>query len=75
MHTKYFKIEEAVQLEQGGVLEGVEVAHHTFGKLNADKSNVIWVCHALTGDSNVLDWWSGLFGKGKLFDPRKYFII
>ena len=75
MHTKYFKIEEAVQLEQGGVLEGVEVAYHTFGKLNADKSNVIWVCHALTGDSNVLDWWSGLFGKGKLFDPRKYFIV
>lgn len=48
---------------------------HTFGTLNAKRNNVIWVCHALTANSDVSDWWSGLFGPGNVFDPEKYFIV
>ncbi len=62
-------------LESGVTLQQVEIGYHTFGTINKDQSNVIWVCHALTANSDVTDWWSGLFGKGKLFDTDKYFIV
>ncbi|MCF8278498.1 MAG: homoserine O-acetyltransferase [Flavobacteriales bacterium] len=62
-------------LESGAILPRVEIAYHTYGKLNAAGDNVIWVCHALTANSDVADWWSGLFGEGKPFDPSKYFIV
>ena len=62
-------------LESGFTLPEVEIAYHTFSTLNQEKSNVIWVVHALTANSDVSDWWAGLFGKGKLLDPEKYFIV
>ncbi len=73
--NNYFNYPHEFALEQGGVLEGFRLCYSTIGKLNADKSNVIWVCHALTANSNVLDWWGGLFKKGRYFDPDEYFII
>lgn len=62
-------------LESGELLPEFNLAYTTFGKLNSNRSNVIWVIHALTGDSNVSEWWSGLVGEGKFFDPSSYFII
>ena len=62
-------------LENRSVLQGVDIAFHTYGTLNADKSNVIWVCHALTGSSDVLAWWPGLVGEGKILDPGRWFIV
>ena len=61
--------------ESGEKLENIEIAYHTYGKFNAKKDNVIWICHALTANSDVADWWSGMVGKGKCFDPEKHFII
>lgn len=66
---------EVFRLEYGHELYNINIAYKTYGKLNEEKSNVIWVCHALTGDQNVTDWWSGLFGEQKLFDPQDYFIV
>jgi len=63
------------KLESGKYLPGLEIAYHTYGQLNAEKSNVIWICHALTANSDVTDWWSSLVGKGKRFDPADYYII
>jgi len=54
---------------------GITIAYHTYGELNSEKNNVVWVCHALTANSRVDDWWSGLFGAGKTLDPSKYFIV
>lgn len=68
-HTKIFK------LENGKKLRGLQVAYHTYGKLNAKKDNVIWACHALTANADVLDWWEGLFGAKSLFNPEDHFII
>lgn len=62
-------------LESGEVFQGIDIAYHTYGTLNYDKSNVIWVCHALTGSSDVLAWWPGLAGPGRLLDTEKYFIV
>src|SRR6187431_758066 len=54
---------------------GVTIAYHTYGELNKEKNNAVWVCHALTANSRVDDWWSGLFGEGKTLDPTKHFIV
>lgn len=62
-------------LENGKVLPSLEIAYDTYGTLNATGSNVIWVCHALTGNSDAADWWKGLVGEGCLADPAKYFIV
>ncbi|MDW8287600.1 MAG: homoserine O-acetyltransferase [Flammeovirgaceae bacterium] len=63
------------ELEVGKVLKGFTLKYCTFGTPKADGSNIIWVCHALTGNANVLDWWGGLFGEGKFFNPKNHFVI
>lgn len=62
-------------LENGSVLPEIEIAYHTYGQLNDAGDNVIWICHALTANSDAADWWNGLVGEGKLFDPKDYFIV
>lgn len=63
------------KLERGGSLPGLEIAYHTYGELNAGKDNCIWVCHALTANSDVADWWPNTVVKGGFLDPDKYFIV
>ena len=62
-------------LESGEVLEQYSLAYTTYGQLNADHSNVIWAVHALTGDAQVADWWSGLVGENALYNYSSHFII
>ena len=62
-------------LESGEILPELTVYYQTFGELNREKNNVIWVTHALTGNADASDWWAGLVGPGKCFDPEKYFIV
>lgn len=62
-------------LELGGVLPELTIAYHTYGTLAPDKSNVVWVCHALTANSDVADWWPGTVEQGRFLDPEKYFIV
>ncbi len=71
----FFDYPQAFQLESGEKLPGFRLAYTTFGRLNADRSNVIWVCHALTGSSDVTLWWEPLFTGQGIFSPEKYFII
>jgi homoserine O-acetyltransferase len=73
--TSVFNYENPFTLESGVTLPGYHLAYTTHGKLNADKNNVVWIFHALTANSNPLEWWPGLVGDGKFFDPAKYFII
>lgn len=70
-----FKYNKIFVSENGTELNDLKIAYHTYGNLNEDKSNVVWVCHALTANSDVADWWHPVFRKNKLLDPDKYFII
>jgi len=73
--TSSFKSYEPFPLELGGELPELKIAYRTWGTLNAQKSNVILVCHALTGNADADSWWCGMFGEGKAFDETKDFII
>ncbi|BDD02743.1 homoserine O-acetyltransferase family protein [Aureibacter tunicatorum] len=70
-----FKYDQPYEVESGDILPCFDLFYVTMGKLNPEKDNVIWVCHAFTGSGDFTDWWPGLFGKGKLFDPDKHFVI
>jgi homoserine O-acetyltransferase len=75
--------EKALELELGGVLERVTVAYETYGTLDATSSNVVLICHALTGDSHAArhnesddpGWWDIAVGPGKAIDTDKYFVV
>ena len=69
------KIKKPFITETGGRLPELEIAYHTWGRLNKRADNVIWICHALTASSDVEAWWPGMVGKGLLFDPDKFFIV
>ncbi|RYY37605.1 MAG: homoserine O-acetyltransferase [Sphingobacteriaceae bacterium] len=75
MSTEIFKYNKAFKLESGQQLQELEIGFNTYGKLNANRDNVIWVCHALTANSDVLDWWKGLFGEKDFFNPDEHFIV
>jgi homoserine O-acetyltransferase/O-succinyltransferase len=73
--SEHFLYNEAFILEKGGILSRLEIAYHTYGKKNADGSNVVWICHALTANADVADWWPGMIGKNLAIDPNQYFIV
>ena len=76
---------EGFKLEKGGVLPAIQVAYERCGMLAPDKSNVIYVCHALTGDAHVAGirpgqteasgWWEGMIGSGRGIDTDYYHVI
>jgi homoserine O-acetyltransferase len=81
-HTQHFT--NPLYLESGRILEPYDITYETYGELNEDKSNVIVVCHALTGSHHAAGvyegeskagWWDGLIGSGKAIDTDKYFVI
>jgi len=75
MTTQVYKYSQPFQLESGQELAELEIGFHTYGRLNKNRDNVVWVCHALTANSDVLDWWKGLFGKDDYFNPDDHFIV
>ena len=72
MSVQSFTIYSGLSLENGDYLTEPTIAYHTYG----DPSKpVVWVCHALTANSDVFDWWAGLFGPTDDFNPQDYFIV
>lgn len=63
------------RLESGVELPELQIAYHTYGRLNASRSNVVWVCHALTANSDVADWWPHTVEEGRFLDPQRHFVV
>ncbi len=76
---------EPLTLKNGDVLSQYHLVYETYGKLNADKSNAVMICHALSGNHHVAGkydetdknpgWWDNLIGPGKPLDTNKFFVI
>ncbi|MFN6945981.1 MAG: homoserine O-acetyltransferase [Cytophagaceae bacterium] len=75
MENQIYKYKGDLQLEAGGKLKDISIAYTTYGTYKPAENNAIWICHALTANSEVSIWWEGLVGEGKLFDPAKHFIV
>lgn len=77
--------EQALTLKSGAVLPQFDLVYETYGKLNADQSNAVLICHALSGTHHVAGkysaddkypgWWDNLIGPGKPVDTNKFFVI
>lgn len=70
-----FNYNRQFKLESGASLPGLHLAYTTHGQLNHEKDNVIWIFHALTANSDPAEWWPGLVGKDRFFNPDHHFII
>ena len=84
IETKVAHFSSPLYLESGRIFEPYEIAYETYGELNEEKSNVILICHALSGSHHAAGtyegdrkpgWWDGLIGDGKAIDTTKYFVI
>jgi homoserine O-acetyltransferase len=82
-HT-HVVFDDGMALECGVALRRLVVAYRTYGRLNADKSNAVLVCHALTGDQYVAEphpitgkpgWWEAVVGPGRPVDTNRFFVI
>ena len=80
----HFSEAEPLLLDGGASLAPFDIAYQTYGTLNADRSNAVLVCHALTGDQYVADrhpvtgkpgWWETVVGPSKPVDTNRYFVI
>ena len=69
------KLKKPFITEAGFRFDEPEVAYKTWGSLNKERDNVILICHALTGHAAADEWFPGIFGKGRVCDPEKNFII
>jgi homoserine O-acetyltransferase len=72
---KTFRYNNTFTTEGGEQLPSLEIAYHTWGRLNTEADNVIWVCHAFTANSDVETWWPGMVGEGLFLDTSRYFIV
>tara|TARA_R100001143_G_scaffold53522_1_gene49029 strand:- start:35535 stop:36572 length:1038 start_codon:yes stop_codon:yes gene_type:complete len=68
-------LNQSFTTESGFEFQKADVAYKTWGTLNDTRDNVILICHALTGHAAADEWFPGIFGKGRICDPEKYFII
>jgi len=85
VHTQEVTFDEELRLQSGTILRPFTLAYETYGTLNADRSNTILICHALSGDAHVAGrhsvhdrkpgWWDEAVGPGKAFDTDRYFIL
>ncbi len=68
-------IAERLPLEAGGSLEGARIVYHTSQPCWDGRRKVIWICHALTANSDPEDWWPQMVGRGKVIDTEENFVV
>jgi homoserine O-acetyltransferase/O-succinyltransferase len=70
-----FESKAEFKLENGEKLKNIHLAYHSFGELNESRSNVVWIFHALTANSNPFDWWNDLVQNNQNFNLATHFVI
>src|SRR5579872_7518180 len=79
-----FAANKPLRLDCGVDLAPLQIAYQTYGTLNAERTNAVLVCHALTGDQHVVNdhpvtgkpgWWESMVGPGRPIDTDRYFVI
>jgi len=75
MNTEIYRYKKPFKLESGKQLPELQIGFNTYGTLNKNKDNVVWICHALTANSDVFDWWKGFVGENDYFNPKEHFIV
>ena len=75
MEPSIYKAPGPFVLETGHTLPELRIAYHTYGKPNAAHDNVVWVCHALTANSDVADWWPHTVEAGRFLDPARHLVV
>ena len=75
MEPQIYRAPGPFELESGSALPELRIAYHTYGRMNAARDNVVWVCHALTANSEVADWWPHTVEKGRFLDPERWFVV
>ena len=73
--TRYHRVPGGFRLENGAVLDEVDIAYRTWGDIENAADRAILICHALTGSADVDAWWPGIIGAGRAFDPEHDFIV
>lgn len=71
----YFDCPHPFELETGHTLPALRIAYHAYGTLSAARDNVVWVCHALTANSDVAEWWPHTVEAGRFLDPDRWFVV
>mgnify|MGYP005667264661 CR=1 FL=1 len=75
MEKHVYQHNKSITIDSGFTFQNLEIAYHTYGEFKPEKNNVVWICHAFTANSNPAEWWEGLVGEDKFFNPKDYFII
>jgi homoserine O-acetyltransferase len=85
VETQFIHFSEALTLECGKTLTEYDIAYETYGELNADASNAVLICHALSGDHHAAGyhsmedrkagWWDSAIGPGKAIDTNHFFVV
>lgn len=75
MKRHVLHIDQRFDFECGGHLDSMDLVYHTSDREYTPGEKVVWVCHALTGNSNPEDWWPTMVGKGLLFDPDEVYVV
>lgn len=75
MKSNRYIAEEPFVFESGGSLDRLELVYHTSDREYRPGDVVVWICHALTGNSDPEDWWPQMVGRGRLFDPDRFYIV
>src|ERR1700720_3845008 len=79
-----FGMDKPLSLDAGVDLAPFQIGYQTYGTLNAERSNAVLICHALTGDQHVANahpvtgkpgWWETMVGPGRPIDTERYFVI
>lgn len=83
--TEQVTFDTELQLESGRLLGPITLAYESYGRLNAERSNAILVCHAWTGNAHAAGrndtedrkpgWWDDMIGPGKVLDTDRYFVL